>query len=173
MKHLLNYKLFESAAKYGRLIDHKKLYSQIKFLFIDVDPDSSEINLFFNPLNTNISCFYKTRSKIENYSSPGLKLSDIIIASKLEKTNKKGFFTRNGMDVVPSATSKYPLDKLLNIYYEVYGLKKNSDGKTLYNVEYAFRYSGKDENLLKKIFSSNDGQTISTEYSKSKRSLGG
>ena len=46
----------------------KKTYSQIKFLFIDVDPDSSEINLFFNPLNSNISCFYKTRTKIENYS---------------------------------------------------------------------------------------------------------
>ena len=145
----------------------KKTYSQIKFLFIDVDPDSSEINLFFNPLNSNISCFYKTRTKIENYSKLGLKLSDIVIASKLEKSDKKGFFTRNGMDIVPSATSKYPLDKLLNIYYEVYGLKKNSEGKTLYNVEYSFRYSGKDENLLKKIFNSNDGQTISTEYSKS------
>ena len=146
---------------------NKKSYSQIKFLFIDVDPDSSEINLFFNPLNSNISCFYKTRSKIENFSSPDLKLSDIVIASKLEKSTKQGFFTRNGMEIVPSATSKYPLDKLLNIYYEVYGLKKNSEGKTLYNVEYAFRYSGEDENLLKKIFNSDDGQTISTEYSKS------
>jgi GWxTD domain-containing protein len=145
----------------------RKKYSQIKFLFIDVDPDSSEINLFFNPLNSNISCFYKNRSIIENYSSSGLKLSDIVIASKLEKSDKKGFFTRNGMDVVPSPTSKYPLDKLLNIYYEIYGLKKNSEGKTLYNVEYAFRYSGQDENLLKKIFNSSDGQTTSSEYSKS------
>jgi GWxTD domain-containing protein len=147
--------------------DEKKSYSQIKFLFIDLDPDSSEINLFFNPINSDVSCFYKNRSKIENYSTPGLKLSDIVIASKLEKSDKKGFFTRNGIDVVPSATSKYPLNKLLNIYYEIYGLKKNSDGKTLYNVEYAFRYSGEEENLLKKIFNSNDGQTTSSEYSKS------
>lgn len=146
---------------------NKDSFSQIKYLYIDVDPDSIEVNLFFNPLNSNITCFYKDRFKPRNFTTNELSISDILIAAKIEKTNTKGFFTKNNIDVYPSPTTKYPLNKLLNIYYEIYGLTKNRNGNTIYNVEYSFKYSGSDENLLKKIFSSKEGETTSTEYSKS------
>ncbi len=148
-------------------VEDKKSLSQIKYLFLDVKPDSSEINLFFNPMNSEITCFFKKRSKVKDFSDKILNMSDIVIAIKIENADKAGFFTRNGLDIIPSPTSKYPADKLLNLYYEVYGLKKNSDGKTMYNVEYSFKYTGGEESFFEKIFGGNEVQSISTEYSKS------
>ena len=69
--------------------------------------------------------------------------------------------------LLPSPTNKWSIKQPIGLYYEIYNLRKNSDGKTLFRLEYAFRFKGSNENLLTKIFGKGNNEIVSTEYTKS------
>jgi hypothetical protein len=139
---------------------------KVKFLSFEVETGKLNGNIYCNPIGEGISCFSKSMIDIPGYTTTGLCASDLMISVVDFKA------TGNGKKwdkyyLLPSPTNRWSLRKPINLYYEIYNLKKNQEGKTLFRLEYAFRYKGSNENLLKKIFGQENNEVVSTEYTKS------
>ncbi len=140
---------------------------EVKFVSLEVDTGKVNSWIYCNPSNTGLSCFNKGTINIPEYSKTDLCSSDIMISvidNKISRGKKWNQFY-----LLPSPTTKWSLRKPIKLYYEIYNLKKNLDGKTLYRLEYAFRYKGNDDNLLTKLFGKNKQEEVSTEHTKSGR----
>ena len=142
------------------------LIPKIKFISFNVDTGKVNSTIFCNPSGTGVSCFNKDVIEIPGYSKTNLCSSDIMISIMDNKNTGYGK-KWNKYYLLPSPSPKWSLKKPINLYYEIYNLKKNYDGKTLFRLEYAFRFKGSNENLLTKIFSKENNEVVSTEYSKS------
>lgn len=141
------------------------LRPKVKFVSFDADTGKVNSNIYCNPLGTGVSCFNKDIIEVPGYPKSRLCSSDIMISvidNKASGNGKKW----NKYYLLPSPTNKWSLKKPINLYYEIYNLKKNLEGKTLFRLEYAFRFKGSNENLLTKIFGNNN-EVVSTEYSQS------
>jgi tetratricopeptide (TPR) repeat protein len=136
------------------------------FFRFNLNPDSLTIASYFHPLGTEIYGRSQTIKNLPDYYSPGLKVSDIQIASRMEKSSGKSLYNKNGLIVIPAALKRHPLNKPLNIYFEIYNLVKNLDGKTIFQIEYTGKYIDRDGNIITGLFSSKKNYSISTEYNK-------
>jgi tetratricopeptide (TPR) repeat protein len=146
--------------------NNREMDSNIWFYRFVVYPDSTNVTLLVHPLETEVYGKFSESLMIPDYSKSGLKISDIIIADTIEKSKGKNIFNRNNLKVIPSISSKRHLGKLLNIYFEIYNLAKNMDGKTLFMIEYTIKYLGDEKNIISSIFGKNRTNSISTEYNK-------
>jgi GWxTD domain-containing protein len=144
----------------------KKPYATIRLYTFNAIPDSCHGVIFFHPIGTDIYGNAKAKIKLPDYYKKGLRISDIEIAAKIDKATTKGSFNKNGLTVIPFAPRKYPLKKPLNLYFEIYNLSKNLDGKTIFQIEYTGKYSGQDGNILSEILSNDKSYSISTEYNR-------
>jgi hypothetical protein len=144
----------------------KKSFANTRFFCFNLNPDSCHSALFFHPIGTEIYGNIKTSMGLPDYHRKGLQISDIEIAGKIEKAKDNGPFNKNGLTVIPYAIRKYPIKKPLNLYFEIYNLSKNLDGKTIFQIEYTGKYSGPDNNILSGIFSKDKTYSISTEYNR-------
>jgi hypothetical protein len=138
----------------------------LKMLHLDIDPDSTGISLFYHPLGTEIYGNYKIPKRIRDYSKPGLNISDIMVTGKIELATEENIFNKRGLKIIPLITDRYAIDNPLNIYFEIYNLKKNSDGKTMYLIEYTIRYLGEDQNIISSLLGKGKSNSISTEYNR-------
>lgn len=73
---------------------------------------------------------------VEGYQDAGLSISDIEMAGRVTegKTPLKG-----GFDVLPLPSRTYRPGQPVTIYYEVYGLERDSFGQTKYQMDYKIR----------------------------------
>jgi GWxTD domain-containing protein len=136
----------------------------LKMLHLELDPDSAGISLFYHPLGTEIYGNFKKEKRIRDYSTNGLNISDIMVTGKIENTKESGIFNKKGLKVIPLIAESYAIEKPLNIYFEIYNLKKNSDGKTLYSIEYTMNYRGEDVNIINSLLGKGKKSSISVEY---------
>ena len=80
---------------------------------------------------------YTLKADIPAYES-GLTLSDIEIATKINKTDKKSpFSAKNNLEILPNPGRTYGITQpILYFYFEVYNLKLNNRKKNRYNYHY-------------------------------------
>jgi GWxTD domain-containing protein len=136
--------------------------SEFRFHRLDLTPDSCEIILAIHPINQEIYGKSIFNINIPDYSNKKLMISDIELG--IERKSGSEIFKKNGKILLPKANPAHNLKTPLSAYYEIYNLKKNSDGKSMYKMEYNMKYNG-SENLLSKLFSSGDRKnSISMEY---------
>jgi GWxTD domain-containing protein len=136
--------------------------AEFRFNKFDLKPDSCEILLTIHPIDQEIFGRGGININIPDYANKKLMISDI--ETGLEKKNGSDIFKKAGRILLPKANSAHNLKTPLGAYYEIYNLKKNSDGKTMYKMEYNIKYTG-SENIINKIFSSGDRKnSISMEY---------
>jgi GWxTD domain-containing protein len=79
------------------------------------------------------------------FSSQNLELSDIQLSPYITETNEKNEFTKHNTLVTPLPAKRIEKDQLLYIYYEVYNLTTDQDGKSRYRIDYRLRME--DENI--------------------------
>jgi GWxTD domain-containing protein len=136
--------------------------AEFRFSRFNIRPDSCEISLALHPVDYDIFGKSTTLIRIPDYSEKKLQLSDI--ETGIEKSSGSELFRKNGKFLLPKASKAHNLKTPLSVYYEIYNLKKNSDGKTMYKMEYNLKYAG-SENVLKQLFSGSDRKnSISMEY---------
>ncbi|HMS65782.1 MAG TPA: GWxTD domain-containing protein [Ignavibacteria bacterium] len=75
---------------------------------------------------------------VENYSDSKLKISDIELSDKIQKSdNENSLFYKNTLEVIPNPSGLFGMNlKELNYYYEVYGLTPDNISE-----EYVINYS--------------------------------
>ena len=123
-------------------------------LFLDmfrstVTPDSYHVALHVRPGNTPLlAVVNELRLGVPDYSTADFALSDIVLASSVESTEKKGKFIRHGQRIVPNPLRIYSLDKQVYVYFEVYNLTLNENEQSDFEVEYTVTKTESDKSIF-------------------------
>ncbi|MBL7995532.1 GWxTD domain-containing protein [bacterium] len=96
---------------------------------------------------------YQFVVSVRDYSSDTLTVSDIEIAQYVDNTITKEKFVKpkSTLKVVPNPAAGLLRNKPLTVYYEIYNLTLNNDGKSLYQISYSIKMSEGGQGFLKAI----------------------
>jgi GWxTD domain-containing protein len=96
---------------------------------------------------------YKYDVSVRDYSSPALTVSDIQTASSIDAVGREDKFVKpnSGLRVIPNPSGSTSKRFPLNIYYEIYNLTLNLQGKTSYEVSYSIKIRNARKNIFSAI----------------------
>lgn len=118
----------------------------------EIPPDSYHVALHVRPLGTNLLGGWKLDCRIPNYHQPGLALSEVELATRIEPTSAKSKFAKNGLLVLPNPTHSFSLDKPVYIYFEIYQLRPDAAGKTSFLIDYSLTLRKASDGGLLRLF---------------------
>lgn len=78
---------------------------------------------------------YTAPFTVTDYSTPVLHLSDIKLSSSIAPTDQTSLFVRNGLYITPYPARMYPQRTPVFIYYELYNLTLDAQGRTAFLTE--------------------------------------
>jgi GWxTD domain-containing protein len=113
-----------------------------------------EVNV--KDLGSNNMGVYRGNIEVSRYEWNKFSVSQPVLASKIEKVEKgrkPGKFTRGQLDILCLPSRTYSKDQKVFIYYEIYFLKKDADGKKKYRIDFDIEAEKLDRNLTTKVFS--------------------
>lgn len=84
--------------------------------------------------------FRRRKIKVPDYDQAGIGLSDIMLAYSVEQTENgipqgTNEIVRRGFSILPAPRNVYSTEWPIYLYFEVYGLALNAQGRTDYDVE--------------------------------------
>ncbi len=105
---------------------------------------------------------YKARIVVPDYSSDQLQMSDVQTAFKIDDGMTADKYTKPGtaIRVLPNPGKMNNKSKPLYVYYEIYNLTLDADGKSRYQIEYKMLPDKSREtfvNTIKNIFTKQEG----------------
>ncbi len=77
--------------------------------------------------------------RVEGYEGDTLRMSGIEIARRIEPTTEEGKFVKQGLEVIPMPSLTFKRNKDVFLYFEVYNLTRDAQGRTHYQVDYTTR----------------------------------
>jgi len=101
-----------------------------------VKPDVYAVAMHFKIKGTYRIGGYRFQQNMFDYRSPRLALSSIELAYVIEQSNEQNPFVKNGLKVIPNPTKSFKRNEPVDLYYEIYHLKKDNQGKTSFTVEH-------------------------------------
>ncbi len=104
----------------------------------DVSLKPAKYNLFFRLENPNSKkrTTIRTDFELEPVPETGPYLSDIQLALDVQRSEEKGLFHKKGYFVKPKAGNKIQIGRQFFVYFEIYRLSLDSEGKSRYQIEY-------------------------------------
>ncbi len=129
-------------------------------------PDSYHVAFHVRPLGLNLLSGINLLTDVPDYSTSQLKMSDLLLAVQVEPATKKGRFVRNGMQIIPNPSSAFSREKPFYVYFEVYNLQQDEEGRTDFTVEYSLvseKKSGGVKRLFGLLGGSKNSISISTD----------
>ena len=80
---------------------------------------------------------------VEDFSGPRLKMSSVVLASKVAQTKPAGggastatgIYTKDGLDVVPVLENEFSLEAPVYVYYEIYNLHLGADSLCRFRID--------------------------------------
>ncbi len=103
-------------------------------LALQVDPGRYYLGVQINHPGSNRQGGYTQEIVVEDYTLPGLRVSDIELAGQVSADSSAT--DKGGLRVVSMPSRSYKLGQPVVIYYEVYGLLGDAFGQTQYRVDY-------------------------------------
>lgn len=96
---------------------------------------------------------YQFVVSVRDYSSDTLTVSDIEIAQYVDNTITREKFVKpkSTLKVVPNPAAGLLKNKPLTVYYEVYNLTLNNEGKSSYQISYSIKMAEGGQGFLKAI----------------------
>ena len=161
--HDLQYNEVDRETKDSYLIKPPQGFrSWIDVFKFTVLPDSYQVAIFGRPHNSNLLGGSKFSTRIENYSTPNLSLSDILLADNITPATENNSFVTNGLQIVPNPARQFPIDKPIFLYFEIYKLNKDARDKTSYSLEYTLKLIKQKKGVIKKLFGLFSGKSQSS-----------
>jgi hypothetical protein len=118
----------------------------------NVSPDSYLVAWQAKPVRANIVFNKEMHVFAPDFSGSSLNISDIELAYTIDPAKPGGRFNKGSLSVVPNPVGKCPLDHPLYLYFEVYNLSKDANGRTSYTIEYKLTSVQIKRPLLASIF---------------------
>ncbi len=85
---------------------------------------------------------YRKPVTVPDYRGRALMISDLKLSTSITPTDLSGPFVRQGLNIVPHPLRAYGRGQLVYVYYEVYNLGKDEDGRTAYDTYYEIAPEG-------------------------------
>jgi hypothetical protein len=98
------------------------------FYFVAIHVKPQETDLLGGRTNVGV--------RLPDYSGMALMMSDIELASLVKPAEQSGRLVKNGLIVVPNPTREYERKRPVHLYFEIYNLHRDVDGKTGFRIEY-------------------------------------
>jgi len=77
--------------------------------------------------------------EVPDLSGPGLQMSDLLPAWRMEPASGASRFVRNGWHLWPNPLRRFSVRQSVYLYFEIYGLTPDTQGRTRYTTEYILR----------------------------------
>jgi GWxTD domain-containing protein len=132
----------------------------IEMFRVTVAPDSYFVAWEARPEGANIVASQKVKTQIPDFSGTSLNISDIELAYAIEPAKRKGEFNKGSLSIVPNPLRRSPVDRPLHLYFEVYNISEDRNGRTAYTVEYGLTSIQVERSFLAKIFGSGKKTSI-------------
>lgn len=139
--HDLNWQLLGKVTQ-DVTVPYQRKQLQPGKLYIDIfsttlDPKEYKLGFHVRPQTTDfLGGFSNVQIKIPDYSFSSLAMSDIELAARIEPSQGKGMFVKNGLLILPNPSKSFSRDNFVHIYFEIYNLIRDSQGKTAFTIEY-------------------------------------
>jgi GWxTD domain-containing protein len=116
------------------------------------DANSDRIGVYRYPVN------------LPSVDRTTLRLSDVVLADRVEEGDPDSRFSRNGLRIVPSPTRSFRSSRPIWLYFEIYPSDANIASERAYEIEVRIRTSDRRVSLTRRIFGSL-GRLLSSEGS--------
>jgi len=91
---------------------------------------------------------------VRDYNTDSVQISDIKLASLIIPQETPSPFTRNGLEITPHPAHIYPQSQPVYLYYEMYNLSQDTDGRTSYQTSLEITAKEKQSNIAWRLLSS-------------------
>ncbi len=118
-----------------------------------VQPDSYHVAFFVRQPATNRLGGWKEQLRIPSFNENTLAMSSLVLASSIAPNSDNGLFTRNGLRIIPVPAKMFGRDQPVYVYFEVYNLVPDANGKSAFRVEYTTALRKEKKSGAKKVFS--------------------
>ncbi len=136
--------------------------SDVRTYRMTVAPDTYSVSMRIQPLGADIVSHWHTRKAVPSFAGSDLSLSDIQL---LLPSPERGRLEVQGVKVGPNPFRVWPREQLLYVYFHVYNLKRDEDGKSAFGTQYILRPVG-SKNIfaaLSNLFSSSTKPSFQKE----------
>ncbi len=82
---------------------------------------------------------------VDNVDTDQVKISEILLAKKIEPVNFSSFQTKDDFQIYPNPLHKYQAQEAIAVYFEIYHLQLDATKKSHYRIDYTF---GEDPNKV-------------------------
>jgi tetratricopeptide (TPR) repeat protein len=117
-----------------------------------VKPDSYHVAFFVQQPATKRVGGWKEEMRVPQFNDGQLAMSSIVLASSVEPATGDDPFVRHGLRILPNPYRRFPRAKPVYVYFEVYNLTPNSEGKSAFVVEYTTLLRKEKKSGAKKVF---------------------
>ena len=118
-----------------------------------VQPDSYHVAFFVRQPITNRLGGWKDEVRIPRFDESTLAMSSLVLASSITPNTEAGLFTRNGLRIIPVPAKRFARQQPVYVYFEVYNLATDGEGKASFQVEYTTLLRKEKKSNTKKVFS--------------------
>ncbi len=131
--------------------------SQVPFLVgqyhFAVKPDSYHVAFFVQQPATKRVGGWKEDVRVPQFNDGQLAMSSIVLASSVEPATGDDPFVRHGLRILPNPYRRFSYGKPVYVYFEVYNLAPDAEGKSAFVVEYTTLLRKEKKSGAKKVFS--------------------
>ena len=118
-----------------------------------VQPDSYRVAFFVRQPATNRLGGWKDEVRIPRFDKSTLAMSSLVLASSITPSTEAGLFIRNGLRIIPAPAKRFARQQPVYVYFEVYNLATDGEGKSSFQVEYTTLLRKEKKSASKKVFS--------------------
>ena len=120
--------VFQKVEPFSNISDHTdKIVDQ---LIVNIPPGRYYLGVQVHDTAGNRLGTQRQAIDVESYAGDGLMLSDIELANRIEEQKA------DSLNIIPQPSKSFPAGQPVAIYYEIYGLKKDTFGQTRYQMHY-------------------------------------
>ena len=95
---------------------------------------------------------YSQNIHIDDYRTEEFSLSGIQFSFNIKKAHPDDKYIKNGLSITPYPFFEVSRSKPLFVYYEIYKLSQNRNGKTSYEITYEIKLLESKESIWRKLF---------------------
>ncbi|MDZ7344579.1 MAG: GWxTD domain-containing protein, partial [candidate division KSB1 bacterium] len=119
---------------------------------VAVKPDSYHVAFFVKDLATPRIGGWKKDMRVPKFWENELAVSSIVLASSMAPATGNEPFVKNGLHIVPNPAKRFDRSQPVYVYFEVYHLTPDSEGKSSFVVEYTTLLRQETQSGAKKLF---------------------
>jgi tetratricopeptide (TPR) repeat protein len=143
-------------AKIAGLTEERHFVGQYR---LSAKPDSYHVAFFVRQPATQKLEGWKEDFRLPDFSQNELGMSSIVLASAIEPAAGNESFVKNGLRISPHPSRRFDRQKPVFVYFEVYYLAPDAEGKSSFVVEYTALLRKEEKSGAKKFLALFGGGT--------------